>query len=333
MGDLGNLKDIQDDLRTRIMDLTSQMEETTARVEALEEEIAQMEEEISSLQVQLDEAQAKEQQQYESMVIRTRDMYEMNDSSYFMAILGAGGLADILNTADYFEKIASYDRRMFNDLKETRVLIETKQEELAGKKALSESMKIEAQTQRERIEQLMEETTNEINRYSNEIDDAEKRALAYEAAIREKENDLAFLKRKLEEEKRLSETAANSEWRDISEITFAEGDRYLLANLIYCEAGGEPYIGQVAVGSVVINRMLSSVFPDTLSGVIYQKSQFSPVGSGRLALALAADKATDSCYRTADEAMAGMTNVGNCLFFRTPIEGLTGISIGGHIFY
>jgi spore germination cell wall hydrolase CwlJ-like protein len=68
-------------------------------------------------------------------------------------------------------------------------------------------------------------------------------------------------------------------------------------------------------------------------GVIYQKSQFSPAGSGRLALALQLNKATAKCYQAADEAMAGLTNVGNCLYFRTPIPGLTGINIGGHVFY
>ena len=122
-------------------------------------------------------------------------------------------------------------------------------------------------------------------------------------------------------------------WRDISEIQFEESDRYLLANLIYCEAGAEPYAGQLAVGAVVVNRVLSSVFPDTVVGVIYQKNQFSPVASGRLALALAENKATAACYKAADEAMAGQTNVGSCVFFRTPIPGLTGIKIGGHIFY
>ncbi len=131
----------------------------------------------------------------------------------------------------------------------------------------------------------------------------------------------------------MSALAASSAKRDISEVTFADGDRYLLANLIYCEAGGEPYEGKVAVGAVVINRVLSSVYPDTVTGVIYQRKQFSPVASGRLAAALAAGKATQSCYQAADEAMAGVTNVGNCVYFRTPIEGLTGISIGGHIFY
>ena len=87
------------------------------------------------------------------------------------------------------------------------------------------------------------------------------------------------------------------------------------------------------MGAVVINRVLSSVYPDTVVGVIYQNKQFSPVASGRLALALAEGRATADCYRAADEAMAGVTNVGNCVYFRTPIEGLSDTQIGGHIFY
>ena len=93
------------------------------------------------------------------------------------------------------------------------------------------------------------------------------------------------------------------------------------------------YEGKLAVGAVVLNRVRSSAYPNTVYGVIYASGQFSPAGSGRLALALAQNKATPSCYQAADEAMAGMTNVGNCVYFRTPIPGLTGIQIGNHIFY
>jgi len=146
--------------------------------------------------------------------------------------------------------------------------------------------------------------------------------------------DAAPLFRDLLDRPELAELAAQSSWRDISEVNFAEGDRYLLANLIYCEAGAEPYSGQVAVGSVVMNRVLSSVYPDTMVGVIYQSGQFSPVASGRLALALAEGRATASCYQAADEVMSGTTNVGNCVYFRTPIDGFTPkYTIGGHIFY
>ncbi len=110
-------------------------------------------------------------------------------------------------------------------------------------------------------------------------------------------------------------------------------DLLLLAALIQCEAGGEPYEGQIAVGAVVINRVLSSRYPDTVTGVIYQHAQFSPVGSGRLSLALAENRATSSCYNAADAAMSGRTNVGNCVYFRTIIPGLDGKFIGGHVFY
>ena len=194
-------------------------------------------------------------------------------------------------------------------------------------------MKVQVEAEQSKVSGLVSQTANSIAGYANEIDAAEAEAENYENLIALQNQNIAALKKQLEEERRLSALAASSAKRDISEVTFADGDRYLLANLIYCEAGGEPYEGKVAVGAVVINRVLSSVYPDTVTGVIYQRKQFSPVASGRLAAALAAGKATQSCYQAADEAMAGVTNVGNCVYFRTPIEGLTGISIGGHIFY
>ena len=126
--------------------------------------------------------------------------------------------------------------------------------------------------------------------------------------------------------------AAKMSWRDISEIQFQEGDRDLLACLIYCEAGNQPYTGQVAVGAVVINRVRSAAFPNTVSGVIYAPRQFTPAGSGRLATRLALG-ASSSCYQAADEAMSGATPVGNCLYFRTVIPEINGTIIGGHVFY
>lgn len=196
-----------------------------------------------------------------------------------------------------------------------------------------DDLKVDVKAEQSQIAGLVSQTSGKIATYQHEISSTEAEMLEYEKKLAEQNNSIAELRKQLEEEKRLSELASKSAWRDISEITFADGDRYLLANLIYCEAGNQPYEGQVAVGAVVMNRVMSSVFPDTVVGVIYQKKQFSPVASGRLALALAEDHATAACYRAADEAMSGKTTVGNCLFFRTPIDGLSGTQIGGHIFY
>lgn len=107
----------------------------------------------------------------------------------------------------------------------------------------------------------------------------------------------------------------------------------LLAAIIMCEAGGEPYEGQVAVGSVIMNRVNSSLFPNTISEVVYQSGQFSPVANGRLASTLASGNITDSCYQAANAVLAGTNNIGSCLFFQATYLGHSGYTIGGHVFY
>ena len=76
----------------------------------------------------------------------------------------------------------------------------------------------------------------------------------------------------------------------------------LLARLIYAEARGENYTGQVAVGAVVLNRVESSQFPKTIAGVIYQKGQFSSVTDGQINLSVPKDS---SAYKAAKEAING----------------------------
>ena len=111
----------------------------------------------------------------------------------------------------------------------------------------------------------------------------------------------------------------------------------LLARLINGEARGEPYKGQVAVGAVVMNRVKSSEFPDTISGVIYQKGQFSCVTDGQF------DKSIDensTVYKAAREALNGADPTNGCLFFYNPkttkskwlYTRTTVITIGSHRF-
>ncbi len=86
----------------------------------------------------------------------------------------------------------------------------------------------------------------------------------------------------------------------------------LLARLINGEARGEPYQGQVAVGAVVLNRVKSAEFPNTISGVIYQKGQFSCVTDGQFDKPI--DK-TSTIHKAAKEAMNGSDPSNGALFF------------------
>ena len=107
-------------------------------------------------------------------------------------------------------------------------------------------------------------------------------------------------------------------------VSAGADDLTLLAAIIECEAGGESYECQLAVGAAVINRVKSSSYPNSISGVIYQKGQFGPASSGKLARKLSGS-ISSSCYSAAQEAMSGVDNTGGCTSFN---DHGSGISIG-----
>lgn len=106
----------------------------------------------------------------------------------------------------------------------------------------------------------------------------------------------------------------------------------LLAALIQCEAGGEPYEGQVAVGAVVMNRVRSPAYPDSIHGVIYASGQFTPAMNGKVNRVYESGRIYESCIRAAQEALSGVSNVGDMTHFRR-VNGREGLVIGNHVFY
>jgi len=320
-------------LQNALDDLDAEMAEISLNIARLESDIIKKEVEIDDAELDLLEAVSIREQQYDDMKRRLKYTYERPEFLMIETMLSASSLSEFLNYADYFEQLAEYDQMKFDEFVATEEMIIGIKNQLIDDKEELDILLVGVELEQTRVSELIRTTSTRISTTSAQISEAEEALLEKERELKRKAEEIEELKKILAEEIRLRELAKQMAWRNISDITFAEGDRYLLANIIYCEAGGEPYNGQVAVGAVVINRMLSPVFPDTMVGVIYQNRQFSPVASGRLALALAENKATASCYRAADEAMAGASPVGNCLFFRTPIAGVTGQNIGGHVFY
>lgn len=331
--ELDNLNAQKNSLQGQLHTLNEQLQEVSDNIAELERQIDEKKKQIEQTMEELADAEATEAWQYECMKKRIQFIYETQDYVMLEMLFASASFSDFLNRSDYIEQLSAYDRKKLEEYTATREMIEEVKAQLEKEKQELDEYKVQVEEEKSRVAGLVSQTSTNLAGKASEISQAESEALAYEQKIKEQEKNIAELQAKLAEEIRLSRLAAQSSWRDISEVSFAEGDRYLLANLIYCEAGGEIYAGKVAVGAVVINRVLSSVYPDTVVGVIYQGGQFSPVASGRLAAALAENKATESCYQAADEAMRGNTNVGNCVYFRTPIEGLSGINIGGHVFY
>ena len=98
-----------------------------------------------------------------------------------------------------------------------------------------------------------------------------------------------------------------------SSASIVSADHRLLAKLVYAEARGEPYKGQVAVAAVVLNRVKSASFPNTVSGVIYQRNAFTCVNNGSIN-----NTPDSSCIRAALDALNGWDPTGGCLYYYNP---------------
>ena len=150
--------------------------------------------------------------------------------------------------------------------------------------------------------------------------------IAYEAKL-EEERRAAEEAERIAREKAEAEAAAAAQ----AEAEAAQqAEKELLASLIFCEAGNQPYEGQVAVGAVVMNRIKSSSYPDTMEEVIYQSGQFSPAMSGWLDRVRANQGYTEAAMQAAEDALAGSNPIGDCLYFSV---GGYGTRIGDHLFH
>ena len=159
-------------------------------------------------------------------------------------------------------------------------------------------------------------------------EEAARKAAEEEAARKAAEEEAA---RKAAEEAAAEEAAAKkAATEQKSAMAASADDRTLLAAIIYCEAGSEPYEGKVAVGAVVLNRVRSGRYPNSIRGVIYQKGQFGPASTGKLDRVISSGKTTQACFDAADAALAGANPIGDCLHFG---NGNSGYKIGSHYFH
>ena len=327
-----NLNEERSDLGTYMEQINQKLQEAIGLLNEYEELLDNKEKNIENAQKTLTETKELQVQRKKDMKGRIKYMYEQGSESYLDILMTARSFSDFLNKAAYFESINQYDKKMLEEYSKTQKEIAEEEEDLVMEKEALETLRAEAEQKAAEVSQEVAATSASLKEYSDEIAKREEEAYAYEQELKEKENDIAALQEQYKKELALSVESAAMGSRDLSDVTFAAGDLDLMAAMIECEAGGESYTGKVAVGAVILNRVRSPKFPSTVLEVLMQNRQFSPVASGRFALVLARG-ANESCYQAARDAMSGASPVGGCLFFRTPIPGLTGQQIGGHIFY
>lgn len=358
---LDSLKEYQINLSDELTELNNGLQEISNELADTQDEIAAKNVEIEAAESRIAELTTRSESQYEAMKKRVQYMYENGNQSYLELLLGSSSFSDFLNRMEYAKSIYDYDRQELSDYQDTLAELKQQKEDLETAKEELLAAEQTKQEQKSKADSLVAAQQEKISAAKSDVADAETEIADTDAEIaRQKayEEELEAQKAKedaarQEEIKRQEEELINSQQPDASDNnanpdgtsagdnttgsdtsgggTVNASDVAMLAALIQCEAGGESYEGKLAVGSVVMNRVDSSYFPDTVVGVIYQSGQFSPVASGRFAVVLSSG-ADASCVQAATEVLAG-TRTLNCLYFRRNNGLINGTVIGNHVFY
>lgn len=317
--------------------------------------------EIETTQNELAIAKARAIGQYELMKKRIKYIYESSSGDFISMLLEAESMTDLLNKADFISSISEYDRTMLHKLQNIQAEIARKEKQLLKQqKNLSQQKKALSRKQ-DQLTSMIKDKAGDLAAYEKQL--AEAKAAAEAAAKLQREQAEA---RKREEERKKAEQQAAQSQKPASGTQnnnsnntagssspdqkpvekpaqkpdnkpsgpAAAEDVALFAAVLECEAGSVNHDGILAVATVITNRMESPRFPNTLKGVIFQSGQFYPASSGKLDKVLQRGP-KPLCYSVARKALAGakLNSVRNCYSFRAAWTGVSGIEVGGNVFF
>lgn len=335
-----------DELGSTYYSLNSRLQTVNDEIDDTQNAIVTTQQDIEDLEQELAEAKEAQQAQYEGMKKRIQYMYEHGTDSLLVSILESGSIVEFIQRTEYVAMITSYDRQMVDAYGELQETITAKSEELSTKKMQLSAYRDTLATKQDELDDLVENASDAYSAKNGEVSAAQMSVEEFDAQIaayREQEKALEqkyaeaqieIAKQIAQEQEQSGETTPEDTSGALSGYT--EADLKLMAAIIQAEAGGESYAGKLAVGTVVMNRVMSSKFPNTLSGVIYQTNQFQPVRDGHLALILERGP-NETCINAAREVLNGYRS-GDWLFFMTQKwadhYGITGYTmIGNHAFF
>lgn len=326
------LESSKSSLEGLVVEFNNELESLGNDLNQLETQIQDKMEEISNSSKQIEEAEKEKDKQYNAMKDRIQFLFEAGDTNYLEIFLDSKSLAESLNRAEYFSQLYQYDREMLDKYQQTLENINQKNKELKTEKGELDQLKWDNEAKQQEIAQKIASSSQQIQQFEDQIAEAEAKAAEYEKNAAQAEAQI----QELEEEARRAEEERLRKLREESPGTapfdYSKSDLDLLAALIQAEAENQPYEGKLAVGSVVINRINSSYFPNNMMGVLYQPYQFTPVTVNNRFAIILAKGANSECYQAAQEVLNGRI-VGTWLYFRVNDGSRTGTVIGDHVFY
>lgn len=349
------LENTTSDLKGELNDLNSQLSSLSKELDTASSQVEDLAAKVEKSKLDLASAQLDEEAQYDSMKDRIKFMYEGGGASLVQILLTSENMGDFLNKAEYVATISKYDRSMLEELQQVRANVEKKQKDLEEQQSKLSGLQETLTSKRDELNSKISSTSGELANYQAQLD----RAKAAEEALKLAQNDKISGSVKSEASKPSNSTNTTNNANKTNSTTngttnqnknnttnntgnhttntgnntnVSTTDVALLAAILQCEAGS--YDGMLAVATVIMNRVASPAYPNTLRAVIYQSGQFAPTWNGSLNKVLSKG-ASSTAYSVARAALGGARHsaVINCLQFRSASTGVSGINIGGNVFF
>lgn len=208
---VNELEGEQESIDAEIQILSNQIAEIMASISLLEEEIEAKKAQIEQAKIDLEEAQKVERQQYEAMKVRVKAVYESGETSFLDILFSASSMQDMLNKADYVEKMHEYDKKMFTNYKIARQNVENLKETLEIEQSELEATQEGLEEEQDSVEEARAELEAISADYAVQISKARQQAEVYKQQIKQRNAQIKQIeaeeerKRKEEEERKRKE--------------------------------------------------------------------------------------------------------------------------------
>lgn len=243
-GTIANLNQQKKGITEEINELDDQMVEVIASVSMLEDEIEELEDKIEQAQSEYDAAKQKEDEQYEAMKIRMKYMYEKGDTSYVQLLLESKNLSEMVNKADYIEKVYEYDQNMLEEFQKVKEEVAEAKQKLEDEQSELVTSKYELEQEKEVLDTMIAEKKAQQADFDTQLAKAKQEAAAYKAKIKQQNSEIKKLEAEAAKKAASTKSSSGSSGVDSSSIiSGATGSASGKEIASYaCKFVGNPYV-------------------------------------------------------------------------------------------
>lgn len=342
-GNVEALKEEKAELASEYNEYATKLDALDSEIEEAEAKLSETSEAILDLYGKIEDNRQKKNELYEVLKKQIKSAYESrSNEALILALMESTSMKDFFNQAEYVSALVKYQRKQLaayqeieDELNAQLDELMAKQDELDEYQAILDGKQEEMEALATDVKRSLNATSKDLNSETSKIADYESELADLDKKMKALESQVAAAQAKLAQQ--IAARLAASSREDTSGSYSASGSELeWLAATIQAEAGGESYTGKLAVGSVIMNRVKSSSFPNTIQGVITQNMQFASYRSGKVELIIA-NGPNSTCVQAAKEVLNG-ARVGDYLFFMTKYYAdYYGIAeyemIGNHAFF